>query len=86
MAREAGNLTAICESIVLKMWEPRRLTTLWAFTTCYKDRFTFTLEALSRLSFNLYENILYFQNYRGSQKRSTGEFSQISLLSSDSAR
>jgi hypothetical protein len=24
------------------MWEPRRLTTLWAFTTCYGDRFTFT--------------------------------------------
>jgi hypothetical protein len=24
------------------MWEPRRLTTLWAFTACYKDCFTFT--------------------------------------------
>jgi hypothetical protein len=22
------------------MWEPRRLTTLWAFTACYKDSFT----------------------------------------------
>jgi hypothetical protein len=40
-AREADNLTAICESIVLKMWEPRRLTTLWAFTACYMDSFTF---------------------------------------------
>jgi hypothetical protein len=25
------------------MWNPRRLTTLWAFTACYRDRFTFTL-------------------------------------------
>jgi hypothetical protein len=24
-----------------KMWEPRRLTTLWAFTACYRDSFTF---------------------------------------------
>jgi hypothetical protein len=24
------------------MWEPRRLTTLWSFTACYRDRFTFT--------------------------------------------
>jgi hypothetical protein len=22
------------------MWEPRRLTTLWAFTVCYRDSFT----------------------------------------------
>jgi hypothetical protein len=24
-----------------KMWEPRRLTTLWAFRACYRDSFTF---------------------------------------------
>jgi hypothetical protein len=23
------------------MWEPRRLTTLWAFTACYRDNFNF---------------------------------------------
>jgi hypothetical protein len=23
------------------MWEPRRLTTLWAFTACYRNSFTF---------------------------------------------
>jgi hypothetical protein len=23
------------------MWEPRRLTTLWAFMACYGDNFTF---------------------------------------------
>jgi hypothetical protein len=31
---EADNLRAICESIVLKMWEPQRLTTLSASTAC----------------------------------------------------
>jgi hypothetical protein len=31
-ARDADNLTTICEPIVYKMWEPRRLTTLWAST------------------------------------------------------
>jgi hypothetical protein len=29
-ARKADNLTAICEPTVYKMWEPRRLTALWA--------------------------------------------------------
>jgi hypothetical protein len=38
---KADNLTAICEPIVQKMWEPRSLTTLWASTACYTDRFTF---------------------------------------------
>jgi hypothetical protein len=37
LARGADNLTAICETIVYKMWKPRRLTTLWAFTACYRD-------------------------------------------------
>jgi hypothetical protein len=39
-ARKAENLTAICESIVFKMWEPRRLTAVWASTACYRDSFT----------------------------------------------
>jgi hypothetical protein len=29
-ARKVDNLTAICEPIVKKIWEPRRLTNLWA--------------------------------------------------------
>jgi hypothetical protein len=41
-ARKADNLTSIFEPIVYKMCEPRRLTTLWASTACYKDSFTFT--------------------------------------------
>jgi hypothetical protein len=40
-ALEASNLTAICEPIVQNMWEPQRLTTLWASIACYKDSFTF---------------------------------------------
>jgi hypothetical protein len=28
------------------MWEPRRLITLWAFTTCYRDSFTFFNEEI----------------------------------------
>jgi hypothetical protein len=39
--RKADNLAAICEPIVWKMWEPRRLTNLWASMACYGDSFTF---------------------------------------------
>jgi hypothetical protein len=38
--RKADNLTATCEPTLEKMLEPRRLTTLWAFMACYRDRFT----------------------------------------------
>jgi hypothetical protein len=33
---------------LVKIWEPRRLTTLWASTACYRDSFTF-IEILSPL-------------------------------------
>jgi hypothetical protein len=39
-ARKADNLTAICETIVLEMYDYRRFTTLWASMTCYRDSFT----------------------------------------------
>jgi hypothetical protein len=39
-ARKAENPIAICEPTVERMWEPRRLTTLWASTACYGDSFT----------------------------------------------
>jgi hypothetical protein len=45
-ARKAEKLTAICEPIFYKMWEPRRFTTLWASTTCYRDNFTYFLHVL----------------------------------------
>jgi hypothetical protein len=37
-ARKA-DVTAICEPIVYKTWEPRRLTDLWAFTAFYRNSF-----------------------------------------------
>jgi hypothetical protein len=45
-ARKADNLTAICDPIVYKMWEPRRLTALWVSTACYRDTFTFTFYSI----------------------------------------
>jgi hypothetical protein len=44
-ARKADNLTAICEPIVYKMWEPQHLTTLWDSTACYRDTFTYYMIA-----------------------------------------
>jgi hypothetical protein len=44
------DLTAICEPIVYKMWEPRRLTALWASTACYRDSFTFIIGFAMRWS------------------------------------
>jgi hypothetical protein len=38
-AHKADNITAICEPIVYRMWEPQRLTT----TACYRDSFTLFL-------------------------------------------
>jgi hypothetical protein len=39
--RKADNLTAICERIVQKMWDPPRLTTPWTFTVCCTDKLYF---------------------------------------------
>jgi hypothetical protein len=41
-ARKADNLTDICEPNVYKMWQHRRLTTLWASMACYRDSSTFS--------------------------------------------
>jgi hypothetical protein len=46
-ALKADNLPANYKPIVWKMWEPRRLTTLWAFTACYRDSITFSLTLIS---------------------------------------
>jgi hypothetical protein len=50
-ARKAGNLTIIYESIIYRVWEPRRLTTLWATDACYRDSFTilFSFNSLTSL-------------------------------------
>jgi hypothetical protein len=39
--RKADNLTAVCELIVYKLWEPPYLISLWASTACYRDRLAF---------------------------------------------
>jgi hypothetical protein len=44
---KADNLTAICEPIVKKMWEARRLANLWASAACYRDSFTFFIIYIS---------------------------------------
>jgi hypothetical protein len=41
LALKADDVTAICELLVSKMWEPQHLKTLWACTACYRDSFTF---------------------------------------------
>jgi hypothetical protein len=41
-ARKANNLLADCLD---RMWEPQRLTTLWASTACYRDSFTFSVSS-----------------------------------------
>jgi hypothetical protein len=43
LARNADNLTAISEQIVLKMWEPRCLTTLSANMVCYHYLFMYNI-------------------------------------------
>jgi hypothetical protein len=32
------------------MWEPRRLTTLWVFTACYRDSFLYDVKPYSQLA------------------------------------
>jgi hypothetical protein len=49
-ARRTDNLTAISDLIVYKMWERRRLTTLWGFTACYRDSFTLKMNVYLCLS------------------------------------
>jgi hypothetical protein len=50
LARKADNLTSICEPTVYKMWEPRRLTTLWASTACYRDNLARKADNLTAIS------------------------------------
>jgi hypothetical protein len=52
-----ADLTAICEPIVYKMWEPGRLTTLWSSTACYRDSSTFFILHIRRLHADVFFNI-----------------------------
>jgi hypothetical protein len=56
-ARKADNLTANSESIVWKMWEPRRLTSLWAPTACYRNSFTFFIAIIVYVQRNVSHRI-----------------------------
>jgi hypothetical protein len=38
---ELASSPPFVSQVVYKMWEPRRLTTLWASAACYRDTFTF---------------------------------------------
>jgi hypothetical protein len=58
--RKADNLTDICEPIIQKIWEPRRLTTLWASTACYRDSVTFILDVPERRIVCVYEVSLFY--------------------------
>jgi hypothetical protein len=49
-ALKIDDLTAICEPIFYKMWEPRRLTTLWDTMACYRDSFIFYMHFLAACS------------------------------------
>jgi hypothetical protein len=42
-AYKSDNITDFCEPIVWKMWELQHLTTLWASTSCYTNKFNFSL-------------------------------------------
>jgi hypothetical protein len=67
-ARKSDNPTAICEPIIKKMCEPRRLTNLCLFTASYRDSFTFfifieanILLLLNELPTNTYKFFFYWE-------------------------
>jgi hypothetical protein len=47
------------------MWESRRITTLWAFTACYRDSFTFFIESNQGLTVKLCTLLFRFRRYFG---------------------
>jgi hypothetical protein len=87
-ARKADNLIAICEPIVYKIREPRRLKTLLAPTACYRVSFAFIVKykilyistfhflsallKLLRQSVSLYMENISFKNNTALSKRGSG--------------
>jgi hypothetical protein len=63
----ADNIIAICEPIVYKMWEPRRLTALWASKACYRATFTFTFSHMEGIQ-NV-NKIIIFRSNHGNETR-----------------
>jgi hypothetical protein len=49
LQKQDDNMIAICEPIVCKIWEPRRLTTIWTSMARYRNSFAFfEMKAKSR--------------------------------------
>jgi hypothetical protein len=63
-ALKADTLSASYESIVQKMWDYRRFTTLWASTAFYRDSLVFIFTSVFRLTLNYYYYYSYwYSNY-----------------------
>jgi hypothetical protein len=61
------DLTAIYEPIIDKIWEPRRLTTLWASTAYYRASFAFSSMGVNSSLIYIYDwplRLSYFFIYR----------------------
>jgi hypothetical protein len=63
-AREINNVTAICEPIFYKIWEPRRLTTLWDFTTCYGIALPYICQLTQLISKSVSNFVIQLMNKR----------------------
>jgi hypothetical protein len=60
-ARKTDNLIVICEPIAYKMFQPRRLATLWASKFCYGDSVTAYGFSIVYLDVSLF---LYFYDFQ----------------------
>jgi hypothetical protein len=47
------------------MWEPRRLTTLWASTACYRNSFSFLLGKFWKCSYMTIKTLVQLIEYKG---------------------
>jgi hypothetical protein len=56
-------MTLLLSRLSKENTEPRRLTTLWAFTACYRDSFTFifTLPLEIFITFNIFCDLRYLR-------------------------
>jgi hypothetical protein len=67
------------------MWEPRRLTILWASTAYYRDSFTFTIFILFRLVSSIRQYFLtyvvYMRKYCDGEKFDLDFFTDTRVLS-----
>jgi hypothetical protein len=59
------------------MWDPQRLTTLWAFTACYRDSITFFFYTL--ILYTYYYYYYYYSTYLQSEPFLSITFTLIKL-------